>query len=137
MERSGFRNISNYRTGLTREELMGTATPLPKANRGHRLLKTPSGISMENQESSKWNKYKQEQCWQRARPSVGSAAGTRKHSIFPQSATGTPASVTPVSGWGNQLPRKATKGRKVAVSECIPLDHTHVCAGFCLEPNTQ
>lgn len=56
MEGSGFRNISNYRTGLTREELTGTATTLPKANSGHRVLQAQSSIYMENEESGKWNK---------------------------------------------------------------------------------
>lgn len=56
MEGSGFRNISNYRTGLLREELTETATPLPKAKGEHRVLQTQSGAEMELQESGEWNK---------------------------------------------------------------------------------
>lgn len=56
MEGSGFRNISNYRTGLVREELTETATPHPKANSGHGVLQTQSSTEMELQEGGEWNK---------------------------------------------------------------------------------
>lgn len=40
-------------------------------------------------------------------------------------------------GWGNQLPRRAMRGRKAAAGQCIVLDHTHVRAARGREPNIQ
>lgn len=135
MEGFGFRNISNYRTGMTREELVGTAITLSKANGGHRVSQALSRIYMENQESSEWDELP----WPTAAPvavstaGFGSAVHTGTHLSFPQSlrVTGTPASVTaaPDGAIGSLEKQRVEKQQQVNASRWVA--HTRMQPPVC------
>jgi len=129
VEGSGFRNISNYRKGLMREELLGTATTLPKANGEHGMLQPQGSVYTENRESGKWNKLSRTgaplaatkpHIWQHY-PHQDSVLAFLQGSVSLGHQQASPVL------WTGQ-PREAGRGGTAAAGQSIAAQHTHVRA---------